>query len=115
MAKPPFKLIGDNPRYERWRWQVFGITWLTYFGYYLTRKTFSVAKIGMEQDPAIDISRSDMPSCNFPLELCSNLGRARRRGKSRGRESAPRNGQPSAAQARWMRAHASVSSSVEVA
>ena len=60
MAKPPFKLIGDNPRYERWRWQVFGVTWLTYFGYYLTRKTFSVAKIGMEQDPAIDISRSDM-------------------------------------------------------
>ena len=60
MAKPPFKLIGDNPRYERWRWQVFGITWLTYFGFYLTRKTFSVAKIGMEQDPSINISSSDM-------------------------------------------------------
>ncbi len=60
MAKRPFKLIGDDSRYERWRWQVFAITWLTYFGYYLTRKTFSVAKIGMEQDPAVNITTSDM-------------------------------------------------------
>jgi len=60
VTKPPFKLIGDNPHYERWRWQVFGITWLTYFGYYVTRKTFSVAKIGMEQDPSIDITSNDM-------------------------------------------------------
>ncbi len=54
------RLIGDDARYERWRWQIFAVTWLAYFGYYLTRKTFSVAKIGMEQDPAIDISRSEM-------------------------------------------------------
>jgi len=60
MSTPPFKLIGDNPRYERWRWQVFAVTWLTYFGYYLTRKTFSVAKIGMEQDPAVNMSSNDM-------------------------------------------------------
>lgn len=60
MTKPAFKLVGDNPHYERWRWQVFTITWLTYFGFYLTRKTFSVAKIGMELDPSIEISRHDM-------------------------------------------------------
>lgn len=60
MSKFSSKLIGDNPRYERWRWQVFAITWLSYFGYYLTRKTFAVAKIGMEQDPTIDVSRHDM-------------------------------------------------------
>ena len=60
MANPPFKFIGDNPHYERWRWQIFAISWLTYFGYYLTRKTFSVAKIGMELDPTIDIQNAHM-------------------------------------------------------
>jgi len=60
ISKPSFKLIGDNPRYERWRWQVFAVTWLTYFGYYLTRKAFSVAKIGMEQDPQFHISQDEM-------------------------------------------------------
>ena len=60
ISKPSFKLIGDNPRYERWRWQVFAITWLTYFGYYLTRKAFSVAKIGMEQDPQFHITHDEM-------------------------------------------------------
>ena len=33
-----------NPAYERWRWQIFSITWLAYAGFYLTRKAFSVAK-----------------------------------------------------------------------
>ena len=33
-----------NPRYERWRWTIFGVTWLAYAGFYLTRKAFSVAK-----------------------------------------------------------------------
>ena len=39
-------MIGPNknPKYERWRWQIFGITWLAYAGYYLTRKAFAVAK-----------------------------------------------------------------------
>src|SRR4051812_20640833 len=33
-----------DPNYERWRWQIFSITWLAYAGFYLTRKAFSVAK-----------------------------------------------------------------------
>lgn len=39
-----------NPRYEYWRWRIFAITWLAYFGFYLTRKSFAVAKIGMGND-----------------------------------------------------------------
>lgn len=39
------KLFGDDPKYERWRWQVFAITWLAYAGFYLTRKSFAVAKV----------------------------------------------------------------------
>jgi OPA family glycerol-3-phosphate transporter-like MFS transporter len=46
------KLIGDDPRYERYRWQVFFITWLAYAGFYLTRKSFAVAKIELA-DPAV--------------------------------------------------------------
>ena len=38
------KLFGPNRTYERWRWQIFGITWLAYAGFYLTRKSFSVVK-----------------------------------------------------------------------
>ncbi len=55
-----YKLIGDNKRYERWRWQIFGISWLAYFGFYLTRKSFAVAKIGIVNDSNIDLSISEM-------------------------------------------------------
>jgi len=40
-------LIGNDARYERWRWKVFFATWLAYGGFYLTRKSFSVAKIDL--------------------------------------------------------------------
>jgi sugar phosphate permease len=42
-----------DSRFEHWRWRIFGITWLTYFGFYFTRKSFSVAKIGMGQDETL--------------------------------------------------------------
>jgi OPA family sugar phosphate sensor protein UhpC-like MFS transporter len=46
--------VGESPpkdrRYERWRWQIFAITWLAYAGLYLTRLSFSVAKIEMGKD-----------------------------------------------------------------
>lgn len=41
-SSAPFR---RNPVYERWRWQIFAITWLAYVGFYLTRKGFAVAKI----------------------------------------------------------------------
>jgi sugar phosphate permease len=40
-----------DPRYERWRWQIFAITWLAYAAFYFTRKAFSVAKVGIVEDP----------------------------------------------------------------
>jgi len=49
-----------NPAYERWRWQIFGITWLAYAGLYLTRKSFSVAKIGLGEGTAIGMSQSEL-------------------------------------------------------
>lgn len=41
-----------NPRYERYRWQIFAVTWLAYAGFYLTRKSFSVAKIALNPETA---------------------------------------------------------------
>src|SRR5947208_1567530 len=46
--------------YARWRWQIFIITWLAYAGFYLTRKSFAVAKIGLAADPRIGMSKSQM-------------------------------------------------------
>jgi OPA family sugar phosphate sensor protein UhpC-like MFS transporter len=40
-----------NPRYERWRWQTFGITWLTYASFYLTRQSFNAAKVVLAEGP----------------------------------------------------------------
>jgi MFS transporter, OPA family, glycerol-3-phosphate transporter len=40
-----------NPRYERWRWQTFGITWLIYAGFYLTRQSFNAAKVVLAEGP----------------------------------------------------------------
>ena len=47
-----------NPEYERWRWRILFITWLGYVGFYFTRKAYAVAKIGILEDPAIEISKS---------------------------------------------------------
>ena len=49
-----------NPSYERWRWQIFSITWLAYAGFYLTRKAFSVAKNELGKPEVMGLSRSDM-------------------------------------------------------
>ncbi|HEY1377586.1 MAG TPA: MFS transporter [Gemmataceae bacterium] len=49
-----------DPRYEHWRWRVFAITWLAYAGFYLTRKSFAVAKIGIAADPAVRIDIEGM-------------------------------------------------------
>jgi OPA family sugar phosphate sensor protein UhpC-like MFS transporter len=45
MEQSRLRLDESNPRSERWRWQILFIIWLAYVGFYLTRKSFSVAKI----------------------------------------------------------------------
>ena len=37
-------------RYRAWRLRIFAITWMSYAGFYLTRKSFSVAKIKLLPD-----------------------------------------------------------------
>jgi len=54
------KLFGPDRRYERWRWQIFGITWLAYVGFYLTRKSFAVAKIQLKSAAGLSLSDEQM-------------------------------------------------------
>jgi MFS transporter, OPA family, glycerol-3-phosphate transporter len=48
-----------NPRYERWRWQTFGITWLIYASFYLTRQSFNAAKVVLAEGP-LGIAREQL-------------------------------------------------------
>lgn len=56
---------GRDWKYEFWRWRIFFITWLAYGGFYLTRKSFSVAKIGLSEDPGIIMSNATMGAIDF--------------------------------------------------
>lgn len=49
-----------DPKYEFWWLRVFGITWLVYAGFYLTRASFAVAKIGIGEDPSIILTSEQM-------------------------------------------------------
>lgn len=50
-------LIGRDARYEDWRWRVFFITWLAYVGFYLTRKSFAVAKIDLANPEIMGLTK----------------------------------------------------------
>ena len=49
-----------DPKYERWRWQIFSVTWLAYFGLYLTRKAFSVAKNELKKPEVMGLTKGQM-------------------------------------------------------
>lgn len=55
-----FRWLGSDPRYERWRWQTFAITWLAYAGLNLTRMSFSVSKVSIENDPQAQFTQLQM-------------------------------------------------------
>ncbi|MET1068199.1 MAG: MFS transporter [Pseudomonas prosekii] len=45
---------------KRWRVQIFAITWLAYAAFYFTRKAFSVAKLGIGEDPEFMLDKMAM-------------------------------------------------------
>lgn len=45
---------------HRWRVQIFLITWLAYAAFYFTRKAFSVAKLGIAEDPTFELDKAAM-------------------------------------------------------
>ena len=66
--------LQKNLKYEFWRWRVFSITWLAYAGFYLTRKSFSVAKIGLAEDPDILMTKTTMGNIDFIYLIAYALG-----------------------------------------
>jgi len=63
-----------NPTYERWRWQIFSITWLAYAGFYLTRKAFSVAKNELKKSEVMGLSIADMSRIDGANSVAYALG-----------------------------------------
>lgn len=63
-----------DPRYRRWRWQIFGITWLAYAGFYLTRKSFSVAKIEMAKESGLGLSSEQLVAIDAPYLITYAIG-----------------------------------------
>ncbi|MFH5227370.1 MFS transporter [Antrihabitans spumae] len=53
------------PGYERWRRQIFAITWIAYAGFYFTRQTFSVAKLGILEDPVLSTTLTKSTLANL--------------------------------------------------
>src|SRR5436190_3754477 len=49
-----------DARYERWRWRIFAVTWLAYAGFYLTRKSFAVAKIPMGKPSGLGLDNEQL-------------------------------------------------------
>src|ERR1041385_2685856 len=60
--------------YRRWRRQIFGVTWLAYAGYYLTRKAFSVAKNELKRPEVLGLSRSQMSWMDGSFSAAYSLG-----------------------------------------
>ena len=74
-ATEPSALSGaKDPRYERWRWTVFGVTWLAYAGFYLTRKSIAVAKIGMLSDPKLGMDKGTLGAIDAAYLIAYAVG-----------------------------------------
>ncbi|MFO0810935.1 MAG: MFS transporter [Gemmataceae bacterium] len=59
---------------ERWRWQVFGVTWLAYAGLYLTRKSFSVAKVELAKPDVLGLTKGDMAWADGGNQIAYAIG-----------------------------------------
>ena len=64
-----------NPRYERWRWITFGVTWLIYATFYFTRQAFSVAKTAMTGEGVVaPVARDRMGDIDTVFQVTYMLG-----------------------------------------
>jgi OPA family sugar phosphate sensor protein UhpC-like MFS transporter len=66
--------VNKNPRYERWRWTIFGVTWLAYAGFYLTRKAFSVAKNELKKPEVLGLTKGQMSAMDGAYSAAYAIG-----------------------------------------
>ncbi|MBU3751181.1 MAG: MFS transporter, partial [Mycobacterium sp.] len=55
-SAPPGSDSTLDASYRHWRIRIFAITWIAYAGLYFTRQSFSVAKLGILDDPILSVS-----------------------------------------------------------
>ena len=67
-------LIGSDRKYERWRWQVFFVTWLAYLGFYLTRKSFSIAKVELVKPHVMGWSKGELSAIDSAYLVAYAVG-----------------------------------------
>src|SRR5580698_3303844 len=63
-----------NPKYERWRRTIFGVTWLAYAGSYLTRKSFAVAKNELKKPGVLGLTKAQMSGMDGAYSAVYALG-----------------------------------------
>ncbi len=63
-----------NQKYERWRRRIFGVTWLAYAGFYLTRKAFSVAKNELKKPEVLGLTKAQMSGMDGAYSAVYALG-----------------------------------------
>jgi len=66
--------VNKNPKYERWRWTIFGVTWLAYAGFYLTRKAFSVAKNELKKPEVMGLTKGQMSAMDGAYSAAYAIG-----------------------------------------
>jgi len=66
--------VKKNPKYERWRWTIFAVTWLAYAGFYLTRKSFSVAKNELKKPEVLGLTKGQMSGMDGAYSAAYALG-----------------------------------------
>lgn len=59
---------------NRWRVQIFAVTWIAYAGYYFTRQSFSVAKVGILDDPTTGITKAMLGNLDAVYLACYAIG-----------------------------------------
>jgi OPA family glycerol-3-phosphate transporter-like MFS transporter len=67
-------MVKKNPKYERWRWTIFGVTWLAYAGFDLTRKAFSVAKNELKKPEVLGLTKGQMSEMDGAYSAVYALG-----------------------------------------
>lgn len=66
--------MNRNTKYERWRWTIFGVTWLAYAGFYLTRKAFSVAKNELKKPEVLGLTKAQMSGMDGAYSAAYAIG-----------------------------------------
>src|SRR6478736_2999556 len=67
-------MIAKDRKYERWRIQIFSVTWLAYAGFYLTRKAFSVAKNELKKPEQLGLTKNQMSAMDVSYSAGYALG-----------------------------------------